>query len=228
VTGIQDSGSQPTTGNGRDPIGPDERGPPPSTGAVLLPTDNEWGVPVLRLDRQATALDLPFVRWGREKRKSRMRGTWHFYTEDYRFSRLWERPQDLVNSGCVAAVEPNWSVHEQTPRAAALWQTYRKRYLARLWQDWGVRTLVDLNVASEHATTNLLGVPKGWRAFATRGSVERLVDVDVELEAAQTVAGTRDVLFVVYGGGKAVQARCLERGLLWFAEAQDEERNRGA
>lgn len=192
------------------------------------PSDNAAGVPTLRLDRQAGVIDLPFSRWGRETRKSRMRGTWHFYTDDYRFSRLWSRPQDLVNSACVAAVEPNWSVHAQTPPAVALWQTYRKRWLARLWQEHGVRVLVDLNVAREHAETNLLGVPAGWRSFCTRGSVARLAELDEEYAAATRVAGDRGkvpVLLVVYGGGEAVAERCRSRGWLWMPEEADAVRS---
>lgn len=184
---------------------------------TIWPSDNEWGVPTLRLDRQATLVDLPFQRWGRETRKSRMRGTWHFYTDDYKFSRLWGRPQDLVNSACVATVEPNFSVHAQTPAATALWQTYRKRWLARWWQEEGVRVWVDLNVAHEHSAINLLGVPPGWTSFATRGSARRLEELDHEHARAQQIAGG-DVTFLVYGGS----ARCGEfarsRGWLWFAE----------
>lgn len=229
------SGTAQTTGN-RDGNQPADTGgcqPRPhlsaaDIGAPLYPSDNEWGIPTLRLDRQATTLDLPVARWGRERRKSRMRGTWHFYTGDERFARLWTRPADLINSGCVAAVECNYSVHAQTPRAVALWATYRKRWLARTWQEQGVRVLVDLNVAVEHATVNLLGVPYGWASFATRGSVERLGDLGAELELARTISGTPVPLLVVYGGGKAVTARCQQLGLVWIPEAQDEERGRGA
>lgn len=189
---------------------------------TVWPSDNELGVPTLLLDRQAGVLDLPFTRWGRGCRKSRMRGTFHFYTDDYRFSRLWGRPQDLVNSACVAVVEPNWSVHAQTPPAVALWQTYRKRWLARFWQEQGVRVLVDLNVAEEHCDRNLLGVPAGWRSFATRGSASRLGRLEQEHEVALRVASSSDILFVVYGGGAAVGELARDRGWTYFGEERDE------
>jgi hypothetical protein len=190
-------------------------------GNPLLPTDNEWGIPVLRLDRQAERLDAPFARWGRERRKSRMKGTWHFYTDDSRFQALWRRPEGLINSGCVAAVEPNFSVHEQTPRALVLYQTYRKRFLARLWQDAGVRLLVDLNVPDDNLDDNLVGVPKGWGAFATRWSEGALWQHDW----AWKVTGAMH-LFVVYGGGFVAQTRCRQRGWLWFPEEGDVVRGR--
>jgi hypothetical protein len=188
------------------------------------PSDNPDGVPTLRLDRQAELVDLPFARWGRATRKSRMRGTWHFYTDDYRFSRAAARPQDVVNSACVAAVEMNFSVHAQAPRAVALWQTYRKRWLARFWQEQGIRVLADMNVAEEHADVNAIGIPPGWRSFATRGGEpERL---EREYGRARGISGASGLLFVVYGGGKGTSEICRARGWLWFAEESDAARGR--
>ena len=51
-------------------------------GNVALPSDNHWGVPVLSLDGQARHVELPLRRWGRETRKSRFHGTFHFFTEE--------------------------------------------------------------------------------------------------------------------------------------------------
>jgi hypothetical protein len=193
--------------------------------ATVFPSDNEWGVPTLLLECQAGVVDLPFTRWGRARRKDRMRGTWHMYTDDYRFGALVSRPQALLNSACVATVEPNFSVHAQTPRAEVLHRTYVKRWLARFWQSHGIRILVDLHVAEEHADINLLGVPPGWASFCTRGGgdVGRL---EREHERAAAIAGG-PLLFVVYGGGKATEALCRARGWLWFAEEADEVRKVG-
>lgn len=195
-------------------------------GYAMLPTDNPEGVPVLRLDLQATQLDLPFRRWGRDVRKSRMNGTWHMYTEDYRFSRLWLRPTDLTNSGCVSSVEANFSVTPDTPYALALYQTYRKRWLARTWQDLGsVRIFVDLNVAKEHRDTNMLGVPNGWKAYCNRGSMHRLGELVEEYELACERAGSSSPLYVVYGGGAAVQELAMRRGWIWHPEESDSVRH---
>lgn len=194
---------------------------------AIWPTDNEWGVPLLRLDMQATEVVRPFTPWGQETRKSRMRGTFHFYVDDYKFTTLLSKPHHLSGSACTAAVECNFSVDAQMPRAMALHAVYQKRRLARIWQELGKPVIVDLNVASEHADLNLLGIPQGWRAFATRGSVHRLEDIARELDTARTIAGTREgLLFICYGGGKAVEEACRREGVLWFAEAQDEERKR--
>lgn len=193
---------------------PDE-GRVPQIAAALWPAEPTYGIPLLRLDMQAQGLVPPFARWGRERRKSRMRGTWHFYTDDSRFSRLWSRPQDVLTSSCAALVEPNWSVSEDTPRAVALWATYRKRWLARTWQEHGVRILVDLYVAPRHAGVNLLGVPRGWRSFATRGSSRTVEDLLGEVDLAEWHAGG-PISLVVYGGARPVRDLCEARGWLWI------------
>ena len=63
---------------------------------AVWPTDNDWGVPLLDINLQAKAVDLPFKGWGSIKRKARMQGTWHFYTEDYRFEALWRDPSPVA------------------------------------------------------------------------------------------------------------------------------------
>lgn len=197
---------------------------PEDIGHCAMPSD-DFGVPLLDLEAQATRLDLPFCRWGRQRRKSRMRGTWHFMTDDRRFTGLWARPYDLLNSGCVSAVECNYSVTDDTPLAVALYLTYRKRYLARLWQDLGgVRILVDLNVSERHAVTNLCGVPRGWGAYCTRGSVTRMGALDADLARATEHAAGEKLLFVVYGGGAAVVDWCRDRGVFHFPEEREEVR----
>lgn len=184
------------------------------------------GIPMLRLDRQATAIPAPFARWGSRVRKSRMPGCWHFYTDDYRFGRLLSRPRDLTNSACAAAVEPNISVRHDTPPVLALYATYRKRLAARTWQDDGVEVLVDLNVAGRYLEDNLRGVPAGWRAFATRGSSKAPAELEAEVDAAAAVAGTREILLVIYGGPAWLRAAAEHRGWLWYPEEADEARGR--
>jgi hypothetical protein len=196
---------------------------PEDVPAALWPADNPWEVPVLDLAWQAGPfVDAPFVRWGSKRRKDRQHGTWHFYTDDYRFTRLLQRPQDLVNSRCVATVEPDFSIHAQTPRAEALHRIFQRRSLARLWQAYEVRIIVNLNVAERHADLVMLGVPHGWRTYATRGSSARLAGLEREHAAAVARAGTESITFIVYGGGRPVAELAQARGWLWFPEELDE------
>lgn len=188
---------------------------------ALFPSDNVWGVPTLLPDLQSTNVGLPVSLWGAMGRKKRMRGTWLFYCDDYRFEALWTDPSGVVNTQCAGAVEPNFTIGPQTPRAVALWQIYRKRWLARWWQDYGIRVFVDVNVDIEtFGDIVLLGVPKGWKAYATRGYSKRMEFTLAEYELAKAHAGC-EPLFLLYGGGAACRELARERGWVYVSEHMD-------
>lgn len=152
----------------------------------------------------------PVMAWGSIARGTRMAGTWTFYVDDYRFSALLKAPLSLLETGCAAAVEPNITLHDQTPRAEVIWATYRKRCVARAWQDAGISVRVDLNTPATMRDLCMLGVPKGWRSFATRGYASRLNELANELDFAREWGGEGTTV-LVYGGGKPVQALCQGR-----------------
>lgn len=87
-----------------------------------------------------------------------------------------------------------------------------------MMQDRGIRVFVDLNVAQKHIKLNMIGVPKGWRAFATRGYSDRLPGLALEYEIAQHCAAYagRKPLFVVYGGGSKCRDFCKEVGAVYI------------
>lgn len=189
---------------------------------ALFASDNEWGVPVLDVRYQATSIVQPVTKWGTMARHNiRMDGTWHFYTDDYKFDALFKDPTPVVNSGCLNACEINVSTHPAAPRAMALYGIYMKRWLARYWQSKGVRVLVDMNVEPEFNDLNMLGVPKGWKAYVTRGYSQRPDDIDIILEQYRLAcerAGTDEILFWLYGGGQRVKAVAAEHQWVWVQE----------
>jgi DNA modification methylase len=188
----------------------------------IWPSDNDFDIPTLRLDMQADQLDVPVVKWGQIARGSKVAGTYHFYTDDYKFAALWDNPEQLVNSGCPSAVEPNFSVHLQTPRVLTLVTTYKKRWLARYWQEQGVRIWVDLGVPPDVLDLCCTGVPDGWRAFATRvyeGDDYR-EELDRQYQKATAIRGSDDVLFVVFGKSQKVKAYCQDNGWLYVKSIQ--------
>ena len=187
---------------------------------ILYPSDNQFGIPALLPERQANGLITPCLAWGSIARRATMPGTWHFYVDDYRFNGLLKQPDTLLHTACVAAIEPNITIPPGLPLALALTRLYRKRWLARHWQQAGVSVWVDLHVAPELAAYNLLGVPPCWRAYATRGYNANVAEIAAEYELAAQHAGERP-LFLVYGGGAAVQSLCLQRGWLWLNEQRN-------
>lgn len=189
---------------------------------LLFASSNDWEVPDLQLGLQARGIEMPLTRWGKIARSSKMLGTYHFYTDDYKFRALWKDPRNLVNSGCAVIVEPNFSTNDNMPLAVGLWGIYRKRWLARYAQSVGIRVFVDLNVSPKFRELNQLGVPEGWMAFATRALSSYSDRIVEDYEIARGYS--EDPLFVVYGGGKDVERLCQKEGWLHLKEDIEQEK----
>ncbi len=169
--------------------------------STLHPTDNEWGVPQLMIERQPDQIIAPIVRWGSVSRKTKHGGTWCFYVDDYRFG-VWETLAERVaKTNPAACVEPNYSAFDWTPRAHVLWDIYRKRRIARELQLLQVPVWVDLCMPREHFDLALLGVPKGWKYYATRSFEARHDEIEHEYRLAADHCGSEPIM-LVYGGGK--------------------------
>lgn len=185
--------------------------------------DNEYGIPMLDINMQADHLEAPFMGWGTKARKNRMTGTYHFYVDDSRFEAVWRNPIDIANSACYAIVEPNFSVYTDMPKAVALWQMFRKRWITRWLQSIGVKAIVDLNIAHRHDDLRFIGVPEGWKAYCTRAYSERLDETVKEYEQAVKHSGGGTILFICYGGGKKAEALAKEYGWIWYPDQQTQD-----
>lgn len=204
-------------------------------GGIAYPVD-EWDVPMLMPEMQPTGMELPCDTWGSRPRKRSQSGTFNFYCEDYKFTSLFSNPMALVALAPKAAIEVNCSTDLNTPLAYLLGVVYAKRWLSRTWQAEGVKIWVDMNFAAgdtEHVRYQMLGVPQGWRAYATRGLADN-VDYNVAQYWAACVragvpeayrAGSREILFAVVGGGRKLQNECRKRG--WIYCPSTHERIKG-
>lgn len=186
----------------------------------IFPTDNSWEIPVLDDTMQAQSVDIPFLVFGEQKRTLDLKGngTLHFFCDDYRFAAVYEHPEKILQHHPRNIVEPNFSLFLDMAPAFGLQAVYKKRVVARMMQDRGIRVFVDLNVAQKFIKLNLIGVPKGWRSFATRGYSDRLPGLELEYriaEASASVAG-RKPLFVCYGGGAKCKDFCKEVGAVYI------------
>lgn len=194
---------------------------------AVFPTNNDFGIPVLRMDRMADFVDCPVLKWGTIARSTPHGGTYHFYTDDYKFTGIWRSPERLLNSGSPSVIEVNYSTNDMMPKALVIAMTYKKRWLSRYWQEKGVRVFVDLGVSIEHAETNLIGVPDGWRAFATRVYMKddpHGYMLESHWNVAKRVRGNDDILFCVYGGNHIIREKCIEMGWVWLPEQSLEAR----
>ena len=187
-------------------------------GDFVYPSNNEFDIPTLLTDNMPVHLELPMNPWGAEARYKKGITTYHFYVDDYRFEQLFKDPIKLLESGCRAIVEPNCSIHDQTPMAHAIWQTYRKRYLCRYLQECGMQIWVDLNVSPHFEEINALGVPEGYNAFCTRGVSGWLPTTERHWQMAKRISGLDKPNMFVYGGGDDVAEWCKAHDVVHVKE----------
>jgi len=88
-----------------------------------------------------------------------------FWTDDYRFEALWSRPHESLRRLLVhepaQLVQPDFSTYDDQPRAVALWNLYRSRWLARWWQDAGLSVIPSLLWSAQTVELVSLGIPRG-------------------------------------------------------------------
>ena len=194
-------------------------------GDRLYDSDNPFDIPNLRLDEQPTTGVLqPVAAWGADSRQKKGISTYHFYVDDYRFEAIWKNPMKICISGCKCVVEPNLSLFDTTPIAYGLHLIYKKRWIARYWQECGIKVYADLNVSQKFIEYNRMGIPDGYNAFATRGYDDRVEVLDKELSVAREISGKDNPNMIVYGGGKRVKEFCQANNLVYVEQFMQRER----
>lgn len=192
---------------------------------IVFPHTMKYEIPILDITRQGRFFELPVAGWGSVSRKTRFRGTWHFYVDDSKFSALWKHPDSILETKAVCAVEPNFSTHEQMQFPVALYRIYQKRWMARYWQQCHMPIFVDLYVAQQYEQLNLHGVPDGWQAYATHSNNDRLDTLERHLNLARERAMGNPLRFMVYGGSDATAEFCQKHDLVHIRDARNEARD---
>lgn len=75
----------------------------------------------------------------------------HFFIDDYRFQRLWERPEDYLNvlRRYAGVLMPDFSTYTDMPYPMQLWNVYRSRALAHWWQFMGIDVIPIIQFSDE-------------------------------------------------------------------------------
>jgi hypothetical protein len=193
---------------------------------ALFPTDNEYDIPLLDPRLQADFVDAPVIGWGAISRRSRMRGTWHFYVDDAKFSSMWGKPDMVTNTKAVSCAEANYTTTEQLPLAVGIYRIFQKRWLSRYWQERGLRIFADLYVAERYRKINQMGLPKGWASFATSARDFKLDLLRQHVEDAEIIADGNPLKMLVYGGGPKVHEYCGAHQLVHIPDARNEARKK--
>jgi len=94
-----------------------------------------------------------------------------FFCDDYRWERMWDDPAKYVGNllarGVTMALEPNFSLFPNTPRACMMWQTYRTRFMGRYMQEAGLEVIPTIQWCDEETLDWICdGIPKGANSIA--------------------------------------------------------------
>lgn len=182
----------------------------------VFATDNPLEIPSLKIEMQPATVEIPFVLYGEQKIwDMEQRGTLHFYSDDWRFSKVYESPENIFIQNPANIVEPNFTTMNEMPIAFAMQAIYKKRWVARMCQEKGIRVFVDLNVGSKFYKLNMIGVPKGYHCFATRAYNGQTGSLQYEYDLAKEWSGENDLLFCIYGGGKEAKEFADANGCIY-------------
>lgn len=219
---------------------------------AIFPSSNEWGIPDLREDRLATVV--PVGVWGGEGDKSRNRIFLHgtaspkrvgkgavlaFYVEDHRFEAVWNNAVEFVETlhsfAWSSVITPDFSLWRDDPLAVQIFNLYRSRWVARYWQEAGIKVIPNIGWSDERTYGPIVsGIPQGCPVISVQCRTTR----DAKGQAL-FLKGINHVLsqikpknVVLYGG---VDSRSwIEPGLNvktqyhWLSSWTTERRRKGA
>jgi hypothetical protein len=185
---------------------------------TVYDSNNKLEIPNLLIEQQAGSLIVPFAPWGADSRMRKGVSTYHFYVDDYRFEAIFKDPIKVLTSGVRFLAEPNLSLYDTTPIALGLYQIYRKRWIARYFQECNIKVYADLNVSKKFAEYNRMGIPDGYNAFMTRGYSDRIEYLKIEHAIAKEISGKDIPNLIVYGGGDKVNDYCIKNSLVYVEQ----------
>jgi Vilmaviridae nuclease len=129
----------------------------------VFESDNEYGIPTIEKNARMPS---QLLQWGSRPSllavKEGSNTAVHFFLDDYRFESLWNNPlrniDALMKIGLV--LSPDFSLWIDMPVAMQIWNTYRNRWLACFWQQYGISVIPTISW-SHSFDFCFLGIPTG-------------------------------------------------------------------
>jgi hypothetical protein len=88
------------------------------------------------------------------------------YTWDVDLEGFWLHPDRwaarFINARLMGVIMPNFSMYEEAPLAIQIWQRYRAMWIARFWQEAGIKIIPDIEFGTwDTIEWCLAGIPTG-------------------------------------------------------------------
>lgn len=200
------------------------------------PANNYWGIPEIRPDMLVDQLPDPIDTWARwDVTPDDGVTTWvynygvtnatklpwdrtilSFFTWDERFMVWWNDPSwytaKVLLAGCTMAIEPDFSMWGDDPRFNHLESHFRSQWLARFFQEAGMRVIPRIHFHDlESLRYALVGIPKQAPVVAICIQAGAGANRERAYEATETYDGLRQFVkeidpghLLVYGGNPAM------------------------
>ena len=118
---------------------------------ILFPTKNPLGIP--ELQEQDFDIDgVNLIPFGRKNAiGTKKTSICHFFLDDYRFETTWTRPYKTLQGlrHFQAVMTPDFSLWRDHPLLLQQWNTYRNRWVGRLWQEQGLKVIFTVSWSTE-------------------------------------------------------------------------------
>lgn len=137
----------------------------------------KYDFPMLKKSTNVATKAIPFDKANNASDKNQ----WvHFYIDDYRFERLWNRPNRYLNmlKSFNGVIGTDFSVYTQMPLSMQIWNTYRNRILSFWMQNNGIDVIPNVVWGLENTYEFCFdGIPKGSTvAISKNGCIQDKTD----------------------------------------------------
>ena len=131
-----------------------------------------------------------------------------FYTDDFHFDPVYNDPakntKKILNLQMPMAIMPNYTISVDMPIALWVYAAYRSFYVARYFQEAGIKVIPDIQTGGDDAVLDvaLLGIPEGAplvaaQAQMARGDKEFIRQKARLLKEAEDRVGFKNI--IIYG-----------------------------
>lgn len=124
-------------------------------------TNDFWQMPIIENDNYIPS-DL--IGFNYAKSSDNKNTGIHFYLDDYQFERLWNNPEDYIDTLCQyeCILSPDFSLYLDMPMPMKIWNIYRSRQIGQFYQANGIKVIPTLSWAEKETFDFAFkGIPKG-------------------------------------------------------------------
>lgn len=144
----------------------------------------------------------------------------HFFIDDYRFERVWNRPRKYLPffKSFGGIIGFNFSMFSNMPKATQIWNLYRNNVLCHYFAQNGVNVIPTVNVAGQDSIRQFVATiaPESIVAVSALGASK-----DVFVKMVKYIMQAINPPAVLYFGRKFKELKEFEDKLIYFGTFDD-------